>query len=78
MNTMRKAIQIRIKIRELLEKRGYTQKQFAQMTGLREATISELANGQRTTLNKEQLCTIATHLQVDDINDLIEFVWSNE
>jgi putative transcriptional regulator len=72
----KEAIQIRIKVKEILEARGLNQKQFSELVGLREATISEIANGQRSTLNKKHLCLIATALQVEDINELIEFVWS--
>jgi transcriptional regulator with XRE-family HTH domain len=72
---MRKAIAIRIKIKEICHSHRYTQKQLAELTGLREADISEMGNNQRTTFNKEKLCILATALQMDLV-DLVEFIWA--
>jgi putative transcriptional regulator len=73
---MRKAITIRIKIKEICNSRGYTQKQLAEITGLREADISEMGNNQRTTFNKDKLCILATALQME-LEDLVEFIWAD-
>ncbi|HDR4373424.1 TPA: helix-turn-helix transcriptional regulator [Bacillus cereus] len=58
---------------KVLSERNMTQKQLAELTGLRPATISEICKNQRTTLNKEHLNKIANVLNITDITHLIEF-----
>lgn len=62
-----------VKLREILKERGITQKELAQMTGIREAGISELANNSRTSLNKEHLIKVAEALGITKIEDLVQF-----
>lgn len=61
-----------IKLREILEQRGMTQKEFSELSGIREATISELVNSSRNTINKNHLSIIMDTLKLDSIDDLIE------
>lgn len=61
-----------IKIDDLLKERGITQKDLAQMTGMRVGTISEIINGKGISLNKVQLFAIMAALRVKSINDLYE------
>lgn len=65
-------VSIIIKVQELLDKRGWTQKQLADMTGLRRAAISEICNNMRTSINREHLEKIAEALGLTDISQLIE------
>jgi transcriptional regulator with XRE-family HTH domain len=65
-------MKIRVKLEEVLKSRGLTQKQLAEMTGIRPAAISELFNNQRKSLNKEHLEKIAAVLDIKDITELIE------
>lgn len=62
---------IYVRLKELLNERGLTQAQFAEMSGLRKATISELVNNQRMRLEKRHLETIITTLELKDINELL-------
>ena len=62
-----------IKLKEVLEKQNMTQKELAQLTGMREASISELARSSKTGVNKEQLGKIATALHITDIRELLDF-----
>ena len=55
-----------------------TQKQFAKLTGLREGTISEFANGKKIMLNKHQLLTIMISLRITDIREIIDIHFSDE
>lgn len=63
---------IYIKVQELLDERGWTQKQLADVTGLRRAAVSEICNNMRTSINREHLEKIADAFGLTDINQLIE------
>lgn len=60
-----------IKLDKVLADRNKTQKELAEMTGIRAAAISELYNNQRKSINKEHLEKIAEALAIDDIRELI-------
>lgn len=62
-----------IRLQEILDERQITQKELANMTQLRTATISELCNNVRTTINRSQLELIAAALEITDANILFEF-----
>ncbi len=66
---------IRIRLKELLDERGMTQKEFAKISGMRESQISVICRNTGTGINKEHLEKIAEVLQITDIRDLIEFKW---
>jgi len=67
-------IDIRLNIKNVLERKGMSQKDLAEKTGLRTATISEMVNNRRSAINKEHLIAIMNALQVYDINEFIEVV----
>jgi putative transcriptional regulator len=62
---------VEVKLKEILAEKGITQKQLAEMTGIRPAAISELYNNQRKTINKEHLSKIAEALGINDISQLL-------
>ncbi len=64
---------IRIRLKELLDERGMTQKEFAKLSGMRESQVSVICRNTGTGINKEHLEKIAEVLQITDIHDLIEF-----
>lgn len=66
---------IYIKLKHLLKEKNVTQKELAEKTGLREATISEIANNARSTINKKQLVAIMKALNVKDLNRIMELRW---
>lgn len=61
-----------VKLKKILDKKGISQKDLAAMTGLREATISELANDSRSAYNKKHILKIMEALKITDLSDLIE------
>lgn len=69
----KKNYQIKLKVKELLEEREITQKKLAQMSGIRESTISDIVRGTRTVINFEHLSKVAEALEIDDISQLIDF-----
>lgn len=60
-----------IKLDKVLAERNKTQKELAELTGIRPAAISELFNNQRKSINKEHLEKIADALSIEDIRELI-------
>ncbi|WP_429843928.1 helix-turn-helix domain-containing protein [Brevibacillus sp. FIR094] len=63
---------INLKLKDLLQKRGITQKQLAEMTGLHESTLSDMARDSRTAINKKHLQLIMSALNIDDFNEILE------
>jgi putative transcriptional regulator len=62
----------RLKIKEALEKAGMTQKELAKATGLREATISEMAQNARTVINKVHLAKIMDALDITELSEILD------
>ena len=61
-----------LRLKELLEERGITQKKLAELAGMRESTISDIVRGTRTVINFDHLGKIATALDIDDIRLIID------
>jgi putative transcriptional regulator len=61
-----------MKLKSVLDKKGVSQKELAQMTGLREATISELVNDSRSAYNKKHLLKIMEVLNISDLSEILE------
>jgi len=64
---------INIRLKEVLAAKGITQKELAEVTGLRPTTISEMARNNRTTINKEHLESVMKALDVKEISEIIEY-----
>ena len=62
---------VKLRVKELLEEEGITQKKLAEMAGVRESTISDIVRGTRTVINFEHLGKIATALEISDIRKII-------
>lgn len=69
----KKKYKVKLKVKELLEERNITQKKLAQISGIRESTISDIVRGTRTVINFEHLSKIAEALEIDNISQLIDF-----
>ena len=69
----KKNYKVKLKVKELLEERNITQKKLAQISGIREYTISDIVRGTRTVINFEHLSKIAEALEIDNISQLIDF-----
>lgn len=70
---MKKKYLVKLKVKEAIEERGITQKKLAEMSGIRESTVSDIVRGTRTVINFEHLSKIAEALEVSDITELIDF-----
>jgi putative transcriptional regulator len=69
---MNRMYHFNFKLRELLERRGMTQKELASKTGIREATISEMVNDSRSVYNKTHIVKVMDALNVTDLNEILE------
>ena len=63
---------VNFKLKGILEERNMTQKELAKLANVREATISDIVRGTRTVINFNHLAAIATALQINDINELMD------
>lgn len=62
---------IRIKLDELMTERGLTQMKLAEMSGVRQAAISEMSRNIREQVNLRTLIKIADALEIDDLSELM-------
>lgn len=69
---------IELKIGELIKNRGITQSKLSEMTGIRQAALSQLARGNVERIYIEHLQKIANALDVKDINELITLSLNSE
>ena len=67
-------MEMRVKLKEVLEERNMTQGELVKMTGLRQAVVSELVHNQRMSLKKEHITKICEALGIKKIEDIIELV----
>ena len=60
------------KLEDILQKRGLSQRQLSELTGIRQATISNLATGKSQLINKDILFALMFALRITDISDIID------
>ncbi|MDK0636919.1 helix-turn-helix transcriptional regulator [Clostridium perfringens] len=65
-------ITVRFKLADRLEERGLTVRKCAELTGLRLGTISDIMNGNKTSITFQHIWILMIVLCITDINDLIE------
>ena len=70
---MKKKYVVKLKVKDALDKRELSQKKLAEMSGIRESTISDIVRGTRIVINFEHLSKIAEALEITDIRELIDF-----
>ncbi|MDH6373498.1 transcriptional regulator with XRE-family HTH domain [Paenibacillus sp. PastF-3] len=64
---------IHIRLQNIIDARGITQKELSEITKLRPTTISELCNNIRTSINREHLEKVMVALGIKDIAEIIEY-----
>lgn len=62
---MKKKYVVKLKVKDALDKRELSQKRLAEMSGIRESTISDIVRGTRTVINFEHLSKIAEALEIN-------------
>lgn len=68
---------LRCKLGQVLKQRGMKMQELSDLTGIRIATISEMVNMKRSTLNVPHLIVIAKALRITDVSELFEFIMPN-
>lgn len=67
-------MEVKFKLKEILEERGLTQKELSIKSNVREATISDIVRGTRTVINFKHLAAIAEALEISEIEKIMELV----
>jgi DNA-binding Xre family transcriptional regulator len=63
-----------VKLQSIMEKNGITSLvQLSEVTGIRRAALSAIANGKRDRIQLEHIERIAAALNIDDMNEIIGF-----
>jgi putative transcriptional regulator len=75
---MKRTYTFRLKIKQVLQERNMTQRELYELTGIREATLSELANNSRTVINKSHLGKIMDALDITKLEDILEVAIEEE
>lgn len=73
-----KGIDMEYKLADAMSERGLSQRTLSLLTGIRQATISDMCNGVGVQINKAHLLAIMITLRITDINDIIEIKFSKE
>src|SRR5699024_8674743 len=71
-------VRVVLHLKRRMAERGLTQTQLSEMTGIRQATISQLSRGHIERLHLPTLEKIAWALDIDDITKLITFESESE
>lgn len=73
-----KGIDIRYKLTTAMNERGLTQRTLSLLTGIRQATISDMCNGVGVQINKAHLLALMITLRITDITEILEIRFSEE
>lgn len=65
-------IELHFKLADRMEERGLTVRQLAEISGLRLATISDIMNGNRSSINYQHIIVLMMSLRITKLSDLIE------
>lgn len=68
---MKEPLVVELRIDMALKQRNMTQKELAELTGIRPAAISQLYRGFVDRLNLDHIARIANALEIEDIRELI-------
>ena len=63
---------VKVKLKDLINEKGITQKELSKMSGVRESTICDIVRSKKTGINFEHLAKIATALKIKDIREIID------
>ena len=65
---------IRVKLKEHISKSKLNQKEFSVKSGLREATVSQMANNKYERVQLEHLLKVMDYFEITDFNEILEIV----
>jgi len=73
-----KGIDIEYNLNNAMAKRGLTQRTLSLLTGIRQATISDMCNGAGVQINKAHLLALMITLRITDITEIINIKFTKE
>ncbi len=73
-----KGISIKYNLANAMYERGLTQRTLSLLTGIRQATISDMCNGVGVHINKAHLLALMVTLRITDIRELIDIRFTEE
>ncbi len=73
-----KGIDIKYNLSNAMYERGLTQRTLSLLTGIRQATISDMCNGIGVQINKAHLLAIMITLRITDIREIIDIRFSED
>ncbi|CAI8861031.1 MULTISPECIES: helix-turn-helix domain-containing protein [Bacillus cereus group] len=65
---------IKLRLSDILRERDMKQKELAELSGLRESTVSDMVRGIRTSVNLDSLEKVMDCLDITDYNEMFEKV----
>lgn len=65
-------IEVQFKLADRMAERNLTVRELAEITGLRLATISDVMNGNRSSMNFQHLIVIMMALRLEKLSDLVD------
>lgn len=66
-------LKVNILLKEAMKKRNFTQMQLSELSGVRQAAISELYRNARQEINLIMIAKLATAMDIKDISELLQF-----
>lgn len=66
-------MKLQVTLKQLLHQKDMTQKELAELTGLKESIISDLANNRRGSINRTYIERIALALNLQDVGEILTF-----
>ncbi|MGV7117389.1 helix-turn-helix domain-containing protein [Paenibacillus kyungheensis] len=66
-------LKVNILLKEAMKKRNFTQMQLSELSGVRQAAISELYRNTRQEINLIMIAKLATAMDIKDISELLQF-----
>ena len=65
---------IKLKLDEHIKRNNWQQKEFAEIAGLRQATVSQLVNNKYDRIQLAHLLAVMDALDITDFNDILTIV----
>lgn len=76
--TSTKGIDIEYNLSRAMAQRGLTQRTLSLLTGIRQATISDMCNGVGVQINKAHLLALMITLRITDISEIINIKFNKD
>ena len=69
---------VHFRLAEIMQERHLTQNDLHKLTGIRLATISEMSNAKKLSINVAHLVAIMSALRIQDVRELVDIKFNEE